>query len=113
MRDADQYLADAELFDVIASAAAPRNHRTSVGLVAHFDIAPTDAASPAGAERLEHGFFGRPPTGVVLRGRLPQPAVLDLVVGIDAVNEQLTMPLDHLRDPQAFDDIGADSEYVH
>jgi hypothetical protein len=46
----------------------------------------------------------------MLRRGLAGRAKLDLVIGVHAANKQLAVPLDHLRDPQAFDDIGAEAE---
>ena len=48
----------------------------------------------------------------VLRCLPAAMAVLDLVRRVDAVDEQLAVPLDHLRDAQAFHDIGANSHNV-
>ena len=47
----------------------------------------------------------------MLRRLLATLAVLDFVGSVDAVDEKLAMPLDHLRDSQTFDDVGADSDY--
>ena len=101
---------DAGALEHLAGAAAQGDRRRAARLVPHLDVAPTDAADPAGAERLEHRFLRRPAAGVVLRGRLLGRAVLDLVLGVDAADEQLAVPLDHLRDPQALDDVGADAD---
>ena len=61
---------DAGLLHHIASAAAQRDGRRAAAVVADLDVAPTDPATPAGAERFEHRFLRRPAAGVVLRGRL-------------------------------------------
>jgi hypothetical protein len=110
VRDADVHLRDARAFEHLAGAAAEGDRRSAARFVPHLDVAPTDAADPAGAERLEHGFLRRPAAGVVLRGRLLVGAVGDLVVGVHATDEQLAVAVDHLRNPQALDDVGADAD---
>ncbi len=81
--------------------------------VADLHIAPLDPSRPAGAQRFEDRLFGGPPSRVVLGGRLARAAVLDLPRREDALQKQLAMPLDHLSDPQHFDDIGSNSQHVH
>ncbi len=39
--------------------------------------------------------------------------IADLAVGVDPAEEQLAVVLDHLADPRALDDVGADPEDVH
>src|SRR5262245_51727302 len=72
-----------------------------------------DAARPAGAEGLEHGFFGGEAAGIVLRGRLAGRAILDLVRRIDPRQKQLAVPLDHLGYAEALDDVGPDADDGH
>ena len=112
VRDADQHLGDAQLLDDVAGPAAQGDDGPPARLVADFDIAPTDAAPPAGAQGLENRLLGGPAAGEVLRGQLAALAVLNLVRRVDPVDEQLAVPLDHLRDAQAFDDVGADADDV-
>ena len=50
---------------------------------------------------------------LLLRGRLLGRAVGDLVVRVDAADEQLAVPINHLRDPQAFDNVRADADDLH
>jgi hypothetical protein len=96
------------------SRAASKLHRWgALGVITNFDVAPADAAAPAGAERFEHGFLRGPAAGVVLRGRFAGAAVFDLVVGVDARDEQLAVLLDHLRDSQAFHDVDAGADDGH
>src|SRR5688572_6771276 len=113
MRDRDQHLADAEGLDDLASAAAERDRRFAVALVANFDVAEVDAADPARSHGFHHGLFRGPAASVMLCGRLARGAVLDLVRREHAGDKQLRVPLDHLGDPQYFDDIGANAENVH
>ena len=61
---------------------------------------------------LEDGLFGRPAAGEVLRGHLPALAILDFVLRVDAADELLGMTLDHLRNAQTLDDVGADANNV-
>jgi hypothetical protein len=49
----------------------------------------------------------------MLRRLLASLAILDLVRRVDPLDELLAMPLDHLGDPQAFDDVGANADDVH
>ena len=71
-----------------------------------------DAAPPAGADGLEHGLLGGPAAGKMLGGHLAALAILDFVLGIDPADELLGVPLDHLRNPQTLDDVGADANDV-
>ena len=64
-------------------------------------------------EGLEHRFFGGETAGIMLRRGLASGAVFDFVRRIDTGQKQLAMPLDHLGDPQAFDDVGANAEDGH
>src|SRR5690606_5690913 len=59
---------------------------------------------------LEHGFFGGPAAGEVLRGLFTGLAVLNLVRCVYPGNEQLAVALDHLRNAKTLDDIGADAK---
>ena len=58
-------------------------------------------------------FAERQEGTLMLRRGFASRAILDFVRRIDARQEQLAMPLDHLRDPQAFDDVGADANDAH
>jgi len=40
-------------------------------------------------------------------------AIFNLVRGVNARDEQLAVPLNHLRDPQTFDDVGANAKDIH
>ena len=82
-------------------------------MIAHFDIAPRDASYPASAERFEYRFLGGPATGVMLRRCFPLTAIFDLVLRVNSLNKQLTVPFDHAGDAQAFDDVGPHSDDVH
>jgi hypothetical protein len=113
MRNAHKDVADAKLLDDVARATPKRDRRSAARVVADFDIAPTDAAAPAGADCLEDCFLGSPAPGEVLRGLLAASAVFNLSGGVNAVDEKLAVPLDHLGDPQALDDIGSDAQYIH
>ena len=61
----------------------------------------------------EHRFLRGPAAGVVLRRGLAGGAVFDLGIGVHARDEQLAVPLDHLRDPQAFHDVDAGADDGH
>ena len=108
--DGDHDLVDSELLDGVARPAADADDWPAGGIIAHLDVAPTDAATPAGADGFEDCFLGGPAAGVVLRRGLARLAVADFQRCIDAIDEQLSVPLDHLRDSQAFDDVGADAD---
>src|SRR3569623_35813 len=112
VRNADQHLANAALFDDISRSAAQPHHRPTAAIVADFDIAPANAFSPARAERLENRLLGGPAAGEVLRCLLTALAIANLLRGVDAIDEQLAVPFDHLRDPQALDNIRANSKNV-
>lgn len=113
MRDADKHVADSQPFHYVARSPAQRDDRAAAEFVAHFDVAPTDAAAPAGAEGLQHRLFRRPAAGIMLRGGFPGAAVFDFVVGVNPVDEEFTVPLNHLRDSQALDNVGSNSDNVH
>src|SRR4051794_26266982 len=105
MRDADQHLGDSKLLDDVASAP-PQSHRgPAARFVADFHVAPADAFSPPGAECFENGLFSGPTAGEVLCGQLAALAILDFVLRVHAVDEQLAVALDHLRDSQTLDDV--------
>ena len=113
VRDRDEDLANAELLDYIAGAAAKSDAGAAAFVVADLDVAPAYAAPPTGANRLKDGFFSGPAAGEMLRGLLAAAAVFDLRGRIHAVDEQLAVPLDHLRDPQALHNIGSNTENIH
>src|SRR5437870_3347999 len=100
--DRDQYFVDAQLLAHLAGRAAEDDFRPAPHFVTDLDIAPLNAAGPAGAEALEYRLLGGKAAGIMLRGCFAGGAILDLVRRIDARQKQLAMPLDHLRDPQAF-----------
>src|SRR5205823_13204145 len=85
----------------------------AVGVVAHRQVGPAQAAPPAGPQALEDRFLGRPAPREVLRGVLAALTVTDLPPGVDARQEQLAVLLDHAADAQAFHDVGADSNDFH
>jgi len=109
VRNSDVQLLDSQLFGDVARSRVESDRRGAARLVADFDVAPADAPFPAGAEDFEDGFFGCPATGVVLGGGFFGGTIANFVFGVDAADEQLAVTLDHLRDPQAFDDVGADT----
>jgi hypothetical protein len=65
---------------------------------------------PVPIHRFENCFLGSPTSREVLRGSLSRLAILDFVVCVDASDEHFAVPLDHLCDPQAFDNVGANSK---
>src|SRR5579862_2108520 len=75
VRDADQHVADSRLAGDLRGATAQHNGGLAALARADFDVAPTDAAAPAGAQRLHYRFFGGPAAGVVLSVFLPPLAV--------------------------------------
>src|SRR5690606_38142381 len=113
MRDADVHPLDPGFFKDIASSTPQADGGGPSGQIANLDVAPTDTAPPAGPEGLEDGFLCRPPAGVMLRRRLPRAAVGDLRLGVNAGDEEYSMPLDHLSDPQALGNVRADSQDLH
>jgi hypothetical protein len=48
----------------------------------------------------------------VLRGQLAALAVLNLMRRIDTRDKELAVPLDHLRNPQALDNVRANADDV-
>src|SRR5690606_13536928 len=98
--NADEHFANALLFDDFPRPAAECYDRAALAVVADFDVPPADAAAPTGAQRLEYGFLGCPAAGKVLRRLSAALAVANLVWRVDARDEQLAMPFDHLRDSQ-------------
>ncbi len=102
--------ADAALLKDFSRATTKSNDGRAAMFVANFDIAPTNSFTPTCAKRLEHRFLRGPAARVMLRGRLLGRAVLNLMLRVNPANEQLAMAVDHLRDPQAFDDVGANTD---
>lgn len=94
-------------------SAVQTNQRFSAAFVGNFDIGPSDADDPTGAERFEYGFFGRPATGEVLIAAFSFGAVLNFFFGEDPFDEMIAVFLDHAINPLTFDDIGPDSQNVH
>ena len=111
--DANVHPLDAGAFLHFAGAAVQMAERRALAVADDLDVAPADAAAPAGAERFEHRLFRGPAAGVVLRRRLAAAAVLDLGGGEDPRDENVLVPLDHVGDPRAFHDVGTDAEDGH
>jgi len=111
--DAEVYLSDARLFEHIAGPSMQSDDRLATPLIANLDFSPANSTPPTGAQRFEDRFLGHPSTGVMLRCRLSAAAILDLQLGINAADEKLPMPLDHLRNSKALDDVRAYAKNVH
>jgi hypothetical protein len=112
MGNADLDFADAELLDDFLHAAAHGDYRSAAGIVADFHVAPGNTPPPTRADGLKDRFFCRPTPREMLRRLSAILAIGDFFRRIDAVDEKLPVPLNHPRDPQAFGDIGADSNNV-
>src|SRR5262249_45286699 len=113
MGDRDQDVADPPLLGDLTGGAADQDLGPAILAVADRDVGPADALAPAGADRLQDRLLGRPAPGEVLDRMLPRLAVADLALGVHAAEEQLAVLLDHLADPRAFDDVGADPQDLH
>src|SRR5262245_60922099 len=113
VRDADQHLRDAELLADLTCSAAQCHTRTSAELIADLNVLPTDSARPARSQSFEDCLLGGKTARVMLRGGLPRTTVFDLMGRKDAHQEQLTVTLNHLRDAQTFDDVGANADDIH
>ena len=113
MRDADHHALNSLPSGDIQRPAGQHNVGPSRTIIAYFDIAPTDAAYPTSANRFEYGFLRSPTPRIVLRCCFSGGAVFDLVLGIHAGNELLGVSLDHLRNAEALDNIGANSKNFH
>ena len=61
------------------------------------DVAPQHALRVSGAERFHRCFLGGESAGKMNRGNAPTPAVSDLALGENAVNESIAVALDGLR----------------
>ena len=97
-----------------ASFAPPRSTITGRPLdwLHTLNVVPSDPLPPARPQGLQHRLLGRPTPGEVLRGLLAVAAIAGLVGGVDPIDEQFSVPLDHLGDAEAFGNVGADSEDV-
>src|SRR4051794_17622006 len=113
MGDGDMHRADAGAFHDVARSSAEVDLRRTFAVVADLDIAPADAAPPAGAQGLQHGLFCGPAAGIMLCGGFSRRAVFDLVVGVDARNKELAVALNHLSDSQAFGDVDSSADDGH
>ena len=113
VRNAHVHAADAGAFLHFAGAAVQMAERRTLAIADDLDVAPADAASPTGAERFEHRLFRGPATGIVLDRGLAAAAVFDLRGGEHPRDEDVLVPLDHVGDPRAFHDVGADAKNRH
>jgi hypothetical protein len=107
------HFGDAQSFTGFASATAEGNGGSAGGVIADFDILPADSSGPASSHGFQHGLFCGPSAGVVLSGGLARAAILDLVRRENAIEKQFGVPVDHLSDSQAFDDVGSDADDLH
>src|SRR5262249_12559579 len=85
----------------------------SIRLIANLDIGPAQPFPPAGAQALEDCLLGGPAAGKVFGRVLPRLAVTNFPAGIDAVQEQFAVLLDHPCDAHAFHDVCTDAYDVH
>lgn len=109
MRNADVHFSNTRLLENFAGTSAECDCGCPAREIADLNISPTDAAPPTRAERFEYGFLGSPATCIVLSRRFLGGAISNFVRGVHATDKQLAVTIDHLRDPQTFDDIGADA----
>lgn len=110
MRNGDEHLDDTSFLDDVATSATKSDDRSSIRLVAYFDVSPANAFTPSGAQRFENRFLGSPASGKMLGGRFPTLAILNLVRCINTSDKLLAVPIDHLSDPQTLDNIRSDSD---
>ena len=113
VRNADQHALNAHRLCHLLRASLQKCLRSSTGCVANLDVAPANAASPAGAQCFKHCLFRSPATGEVLRSHPSAAAVFDLQRRVHAAHKELAVPLDHLRNPQTLRNVGADAQHVH
>lgn len=113
MRNTNLHIDDPQIFTRFAGSARQSDGRLAPRIVAHFNIAPRDTADPTRAKGFQHRFFGGPTTSIVLCGGFPRSTVFHLVVRIDAIDELISVPFDHLSDSKAFDDIRSNSDDAH
>ena len=111
--NADMHFRNAKSFAGFAGSTTQRDSWPARGVISNFDVVPADTARPARPHRFQHGLFCGPPPGVMLRGRFARTAVANFVLCENAIQKQFRMSIDHLSDPQAFDDVGSDTDDVH
>jgi len=84
-----------------------------LGLAAHqrdnFDISPGNPFRPAGPKRLQYGFLGRPTPRKMLITGGPFLTVSNFLLGVDSLQKQLSMPLDHFPDAHDFHNVSTES----
>ncbi len=110
MRNADVHSCNTRLLENFAGTSAECDRWCPAREVADLNISPANAAPPTRAERLEHGFLGSPATCIVLSRRFLGGAISNFVRCVHSTDKQLAVTINHLRDPQTFDDIGADAK---
>ena len=113
MRDRQQDVADPQRPGEVADRRARPHPRPARGVVGHLDVGPAQPLRPAGAQALQDRLLGGPAAGEVLGRVLGPLAVADLALGVDAVEEQLAVAVDHPLDAQALDDVRADADDFH
>src|SRR5215471_13365843 len=98
MRNADVDLRDPLLLAEFAGGSTQRDFRPPSHLVTDFNVAPLNAARPAGAQGLQYRLFSGEAAGVVLRRGLAGRAVFDFVRRKDARQKKLAVALNHFGD---------------
>src|SRR5262245_5516146 len=96
MRDGQQRRSGAHPGESAAGAAV-QEELWGAAPAHDFDIAPQHALRMSGAERFHRRLLGGESAGKMNRGNTPAPAVGDLALGENAIDEPIAVSLDGLR----------------
>ena len=105
VRDADGDVPDAEGRRDFCRFAAERHGRSAARLAYYFEIDPSNAAAPPGAQRFHRGFLGGKTPGVALEFVLKALAIFDFVGRKNASQKGLAVAFNSRFDPRDFGDI--------
>lgn len=106
MGEADFEASQRDLLGARGTAAVEEDERLAAAVRQHLDVAPADPAD-ARPECLHHSFLGGEAGGQL---RHAPTAMADLVVRIDALEEAVTVPREHISDAVDLDDVDADGK---
>jgi hypothetical protein len=114
VRQRDVPLQDLSLSRQIGAAAGKGQFRPAAHVASHCDIAPADAASPTGAQRLEHSFLARKPHGIALWASHPAGlAVVALRISKTPLDKLLAVLRQHGCNPIDLHHIYAMADDAH
>src|SRR5712692_1719393 len=105
VREGEQHPAAPARQADLARAPPEDQHGGLALLAAHLELAPPDAEPQPPAERLETSLLGGEARREVRDRVAPGPAVGDLLLGEDAMEEALLPAPDHLAHPRDVDDV--------